>query len=155
MNLSMLIIDEVSMVGNGMLNFLYLRLQELKGNKEAFGGVHIILVGDLFQLRPVADSWIFSTSSDGYATLAPNLWQQHFKMFELTEIMRQKDDIVFAKLLNRVREGNQTQEDITLLRARSIKSTDAKYGELTNELHLFPCNAAVDNHNTNLQKIQK
>ena len=150
MNLSVLIIDEVSMVGSGMLNFLYLRLQEIKANKEAFGGVHIILVGDLFQLRPVGDTWIFSTSSDGYATLAPNLWQQHFKMFELTEIMRQKDDIVFAELLNRVREGNQTQEDIDLLRTRSIKSTDAKYIELKNELHLFPCNAAVDNHNASL-----
>ena len=71
-------------------------------------------------------------------------------MFELTEIMRQKDDIVFAELLNRVREGNQTQEDLALLRTRSVNTTDPKYGELKNELHLFPCNAAVDNHNSNL-----
>ena len=150
MNLSILIIDEVSMVGNGMLNFLYLRLQEIKGNKEAFGGVHIILVGDLFQLRPVGDSWIFLDCSIGYATLAPNLWQEHFKMIELTEIMRQKDDIVFAQLLNRVREGNQTQEDVALLSTRSIKATDSKYTEVKHELHLFPCNAAVDDHNEDL-----
>ena len=36
MHLSVLIIDEVSMVGNEMLNFLYLRLQEIKGNKKTF-----------------------------------------------------------------------------------------------------------------------
>ena len=150
MHLSVLIIDEVSMVGNGMLNFLYLRLQEIKGNKRAFGGVHIILVGDLFQLRPVGDSWIFSDMSSGYATLAPNLWKQHFKMFELTEIMRQKDDAVFAELLNRIREGNQTNEDIALLCTRNINPTCSQYRELKRELHLFPCNAAVDSHNSNL-----
>ena len=47
-NQSVLIVDEVSMVGNEMLNFLCLRLQEIKCNKEPFGGVHFILVGDLF-----------------------------------------------------------------------------------------------------------
>ena len=39
-NLSVLIIDEVSMVGNEMLKLLHLRLQEVKGNKDHFGGVH-------------------------------------------------------------------------------------------------------------------
>ena len=84
----MLIIDEVSMVGIGMLNFLNLRLQEVKGNKMPFGGVNVILVGDLFQLRPVGDSWIFSNNSCDYTPLAPNLWKEHFTMYELTEIMR-------------------------------------------------------------------
>ena len=150
MRLSILIIDEVSMVGNAMLNFLYLRLQEIKGNKTDFGGVHIILVGDLFQLRPVGDCWIFSNNACGYTSLTQNLWKKHFKMFELTEIMRQKDDIVFAELLNRIREGTQTKDDVSILSSRSIKPTDSKYHELRNELHLFPCNAAVDNHNSNL-----
>ena len=42
MHLSVLIIDEVSMVGIGMLNSLNLRLQEIKENKKHFGGVHVI-----------------------------------------------------------------------------------------------------------------
>ena len=62
MDLSVLIVDEVSMVGSEMLSFLYLRLQEIKCNKEPFGGVHVILVGDLYQLRPVGDAWIFAGS---------------------------------------------------------------------------------------------
>ena len=138
------------MVGNEMLNFLYQRLQEIKGNKEPFGGVHVILVGDLFQLRPVGDAWIFANNSNDYSSLAPNLWQSHFTMFELTEIMRQKDDASFAELLNRIREGKHTDEDMRVLKTRATTSEDASYQSLKNELHLFPCNAAVDAHNTNI-----
>ena len=145
--LSVLIVDEVSMVGNGMLTYLFLRLQEIKGNREPFGGVHVILVGDLYQLRPVADGWIFANNSEDYASLAPNLWQTYFTVFELTEIMRQKDDAPFAELLNRIREGRQTEGDIKTLQSRAVSSESAEYVNLRNELHLFPCNSSVDAHN--------
>ena len=148
--LAMLIVDEVSMVGNEMLNFLYQRLQEVKCNQEPFGGVHIILVGDLFQLRPVGDGWIFANATNNYAPLAPNLWQSHFTMYELTEIMRQKDDTQFAELLNRIREGKQTIDDMNILQSRSITVDGQEYQTLRNELHLFPCNAEVDAHNRNV-----
>ena len=148
--LSVLIVDEVSMVGHAMLSFLYLRLQEIKGNREPFGGVHIILVGDLFQLRPVGDGWIFVNHSSDYASLAPNLWQTYFTAFELTEIMRQKNDTPFAELLNRLREGRQTEEDLRVLRSRSISSGSAEYQQLRHSLHLFPCNFSVDSHNINI-----
>ena len=149
-HLNILVIDEVSMVGNEMLNFLNLRLQEIKCNKEHFGGVHILLVGDLFQLRPVGDGWIFANASSDYSSLGPNLWRTHFKMFELTEIMRQKDDSMFAQLLNRIREGNQTEHDLATLEARSVKFDESRYQSLKPELHLFPVNAAVDSHNTSM-----
>ena len=110
----------------------------------------MVLVGDLYQLRPVGDGWIFGNSSCDYTSLAPNLWQTHFNMFELTEIMRQKDDSMFAELLNRIREGDQTEEDLVVLKSRSITFDDSKYPDLKNELHLFPCNAAVDTHNANM-----
>ena len=150
MNLSVLIVDEVSMVGNEMLNFLYLRLQEIKGNKEPFGGVHVILVGDLFQLRPVGDAWIFANNNNDYSSLAPNLWRKHFTMFELTEIMRQKDDAQFAEMLNRTREGKHTEEDLGSLKTRTVVPESDSYQAIKNELHLFPCNAAVDAHNQNI-----
>ncbi len=47
-NLKVLIIDEVSMLGNKMLKNINLRLQDIKNNRKPFGNVHIILVGDLF-----------------------------------------------------------------------------------------------------------
>ena len=73
-----------------------------------------------------------------------------FTMFELTEIMRQKEDTLFARLLNRVREGKQTKEDLTILESRTISTDKSEYQELKNVLHLFPCNAAVDAHNRNI-----
>ncbi len=48
------------------------------GTKEPFGGLSIITVGDLFQLKPVFDHWIFENSKDGYSALATNLWQRFF-----------------------------------------------------------------------------
>ena len=109
-------IDEISMVGSGMFNFLDLRLQQIMGTKEPFGGLSIITVGDLFQLKPVFDHWIFENSNDGYTALAKNLWQQYFQMFGLSEVMRQRDDKNFAEILNRIREGKHTEADIGVLK---------------------------------------
>lgn len=55
-NLKFLIIDEISMCGSSMFNYINLRLQELFQNSQAFGGINVIAVGDLFQLRPVNDN---------------------------------------------------------------------------------------------------
>ena len=73
------------MVGNCMLNIqINNRLKDIKGTKEDFGGVSIIAIGDLFQLQPVMDGYIFKDmDSLEYTVLTPNLWQQHFTMFEL------------------------------------------------------------------------
>lgn len=74
-----------------------------------FGGVSLITVGDLFQLQPVFDRWIFENSDTNYTPLATNLWQTYFEMYELTQIMRQKEDKLFAELLNRLREGKHSE----------------------------------------------
>ena len=102
----LIFIDEISMVGNSMFNN---RLTDIKGCSEDFGGVSIIAVGDLFQLQPVMDSYIFKDLKNlDYAVLTPSLWHQHFKMFELTEIMHQRDSKLFAELLNRLHEGKHS-----------------------------------------------
>ena len=48
-------------------------------------------------------------------------------MFELSEIMRQRESKEFAELLNRLREGKHTKKDIEKLKQRIIKSGDANY----------------------------
>jgi len=48
-----LIIDEISMVSYEILRAVHLRLQEFKNNNELFGGVNILLFGDIMQLPPV------------------------------------------------------------------------------------------------------
>ena len=82
------------------------------GTKELFGGISLITVGDLFQLKPVFDKWIFENSVIGYSALASNIWTENFALFELTEIMRQKDDREFAELLNRLREGKHSEHTV-------------------------------------------
>jgi ATP-dependent exoDNAse (exonuclease V) alpha subunit len=108
-NLSIVIIDEISMVGKKMFSFLDTRLKKIKGNNQSFGGVSILAVGDLLQLKPVFDDWIFNDLDKGITALAPNLWKDLFSMHELTEIRRQKDDLDFAQLLNRLRENILTE----------------------------------------------
>ncbi|VDI51703.1 Hypothetical predicted protein [Mytilus galloprovincialis] len=95
-NLSLILIDEISMVGNKMFSLLERRLKKIKGSNCSFGGVSIIAIGDFFQLQPVFDSWIFNDLSKGLTALAPNYWKLLFSFHELTEIMRQKDDLEFA-----------------------------------------------------------
>ncbi len=133
-HLNTVIIDEVSMVGNKMLSFIHLRLQEIMGcYDKLFGGLNVIVFGDLFQLRPVMDGWIFEeldmpSQNDkskkckqkrkltSASVLAPNIWKENFKCFELTQVMRQKDDKVFCDILNRMREGNHTKKDIEIIK---------------------------------------
>ena len=139
-----LFIDEVSMVGSGMLNFINLRFQEIMANHLLFGGCSVICLGDLFQLKPVCDSWIFKKSKQGYGLLAPNIWQDNFKLYELTQIIRQKDDISFALLLNRLREGKHTNSDIDVLKTRLQCNKEVADINIT---QIFPINADVNSHN--------
>ena len=85
-NLQVIIIDEISMVGKRLLNFIDTRLQQLTGTKKDFGGINIIAVGDFYQLKPVLDGWIFRDpeTEKGPLSLACNLWKEHFLMYELT-----------------------------------------------------------------------
>ena len=72
-DLKVVIIDEISLVGNTMLQSTNARLQEIKKNTKPFGGVHMLVLGDLYQLRPVKDKWIFQNLNDNYGPLATNL----------------------------------------------------------------------------------
>ena len=114
----LIFIDEISMVGNTMFNVQFNnRLKDFKGSSVPFGGVSIVAIGDLFQLQPVMDGYIFKhIDNNEYGILTPNVWQELFKMFELNQIMRQRESKQFAEMLNRLREGNHTKEDIMELK---------------------------------------
>ena len=96
-----------------MFNSINLRLQEILDCTKPFGGVSVISFGDLYQLKPVFDQWIFASnnsSTESIASLGTNLWTDHFLLYELDQIMRQKDDLRFAQMLNRIREGNHVED---------------------------------------------
>ncbi len=51
--LDLLIIDEISMVRCDTLDYIDKMMRQIKGSTQAFGGVHVLMIGDLFQLPPI------------------------------------------------------------------------------------------------------
>ena len=85
-----------------------------------------------------------------YGSLAPNLWQEHFTMFELDEIMRQRESREFAQILNRLREGNHTQDDIAKPKERYISEHCMNYP--IDVPHLFIQHSKVDKFNIRVHR---
>ena len=91
------------------------------------------------------DKYIFKNPENSeYAVLAPNKWQDNFKMFELQEIMRQKDSKIFAEIL-RLREGKHTNEGIIKLKERL--TVENSIDDPIDVPHLFIQNQKVNEFN--------
>jgi hypothetical protein len=106
-----------------MFNYINSRMQDIKNDKaKLFGGVHYLAVSDLFQIKAPFDRYIFEDLDSDYGPLCPNFWRDNVFLYELQEIMRQRDALRFAQLLNRLREGNHTAEDIKLLKTRLLSN---------------------------------
>ena len=133
------------MVGNTMLKLIHLCLQEARGNQLPFGGVNIICVGDLYQLQPVMQSHIFMDIATEYGPLATNLWKEYFTIFELTEIMRQKDDQEWKDVLSRIQVCDHTSADTELIMTRKI--SEAESLKMIDIPHLLPTRDGIAEFN--------
>ena len=104
-DLKLVIIDEISMVSNTTLLHIHQRLKEIFAtlNNQLFAGLSVITVGDLYQLPPIRQRLVFEEYKNSVHNLC-HPWLV-FKIIELTENMRQKDDRPFTELLNRFRTG--------------------------------------------------
>ena len=78
-------------------------------------------------------------------------------LFEMTEIMRQKDGKSFAELLNRLREGKQSDDDIhvAVLKQRLVSVGPENGNYPMNKTHLFSTNVLVDAHSNALYSLSK
>lgn len=143
-NIILLIIDEVSMISNVMLMYIHLRLTEIFDTSEVedgwFGRINIVLFGDLLQLPPVRqlspfESMNFSDVQKLLGSLsAPNIWKNLFTYDELTLNMRQENDQMYGELLNRIRLGVVTQQDLNALSSRIIKLNSGNQKEQQMEI---------------------
>uniref|UniRef100_A0A9J7WXW9 ATP-dependent DNA helicase n=1 Tax=Cyprinus carpio carpio TaxID=630221 RepID=A0A9J7WXW9_CYPCA len=144
-NAHILIIDEISMVSKQLFAYVNWRLQQIKGNQKPFGGLSVLAVGDFFQLPPLGRAKPLCVYEDH----VPDFWKDHFQMATLTQIMRQKDDLAYAELLNRLRVKQKheklTDEDKCMLEAVTRSSSKECP---THVLHIFATNKEVDKHNT-------
>ena len=156
-NLEFLIIDEISLVDSDMLYKIDLRLKEVKQNEKLFGGVALFCFGDLLQIKPVRGRYIFQEpKSEGFKI--GNVIKPHWKNFEivnLEENHRQGEDKSYADILNRIRTGDQTEEDLDKLvnRVRKKDHVDLKDPD---SLWIFGKNKPVDEMNEKrLMKIKQ
>ena len=89
------------------------------GTTKPFGGLHVLAIGDFFQMAPVMDSYIFK--DDYIGPLAINLWTTHFYISSFIEIMQQQGEKQFCEILNRLQIGELTENDQAILNAQKIK----------------------------------
>ena len=91
--IDVLVIDEVSMVRPDMLDFIDAKLRIYRQCHEAFGGVQLVMFGDLFQLPPVVkaeDKKILAEWYSGFNFFDAHVFKQvEFDVVELTHIFRQ------------------------------------------------------------------
>lgn len=119
--LDLLVIDEVSMVRADLLDAIDDVLRRYKDRRKPFGGVQLLLIGDLQQLAPVATDEEWPILSQYYQTpyffSSLALAQTDFVCIELRHIYRQQDES-FVRLLNNVRDGRVDADTLTTLNSR-------------------------------------
>jgi hypothetical protein len=161
--MELLIIDEISMVRCDLLDVVDRLLRVYRKREfEPFGGVQVILIGDTFQLPPIADFEQWEILNQFYESpffFSSKIIKTNKPIYiELKKIYRQNEQ-EFIELLNRVRINQITQNELTILNSklspnfspnvnenyitlathnRIVDSTNtAKLAELTTELKLF------------------
>ncbi|WP_223708755.1 helix-turn-helix domain-containing protein [Niabella beijingensis] len=119
--LEILIIDEVSMLRADVLDMIDLALKTARRSSLAFGGVQLLLIGDLYQLPPVVKSAAEKLLTPYYASPyffeSKALKSTPFVTVELSTVFRQSDAL-FISLLNAIREGEKSRIDFELLNTR-------------------------------------
>lgn len=111
-NVKHLIIDEVSMVRADTFDYIDRLLRFVKNMDMPFGGVQIIIVGDFYQLPPVTTSTnLIQLKQAGYVTpfaFSAKVFEGNFTTLQLNEVLRQKGDPDFIKILHAARTGEIT-----------------------------------------------
>ena len=122
-SLDLLVIDEISMVRADLLDAIDEVLRRFKDRNKPFGGVQLLMIGDLQQLAPVAKDDEWELLRPYYDTIfffgSRALQKTAFTTIELKHIYRQSDD-VFIRLLNKVRDNNIDQQSLDDLNKRYI-----------------------------------
>jgi len=147
----LIIIDEISMVRADIIDFIDRILRCYTGNnRQPFGGKQLLLVGDVFQLEPVVTSDMREILQRYYK--APYFFNA--KVFaeitlvsvELTKVYRQKD-LNFVSLLDRIRLGKPTEDDISLINSKVMAEPEKVYDESEMRMTIATRREMVDHIN--------
>ena len=122
-SLDLLIIDEISMVRSDLLDAVDTVLRRFRNHHVPFGGVQLLMIGDLQQLTPVVtaeEEALLNTYYDTpYFFSSKALSQVDYVTIQLETVYRQQDTD-FLQLLNVVRSGQATERELALLNSRCL-----------------------------------
>lgn len=122
-SIDVLVIDEVSMVRADVLDAVDSVLRRYRHRYKPFGGVQLLLIGDLQQLAPVVRTEEWDLLKAHYETpyffSSKALQQLNYYTIELKKVYRQSDP-VFLELLNKVRENRIDTQTLAHLNSRHI-----------------------------------
>ena len=129
--LDLLIIDEISMVRADVLDAIDSVLRRFREPNKPFGGVQLLMIGDLQQLTPVVtpteEELLQRYYDTPYFFGSKALRSINYVTIELTHVYRQQDE-TFITLLNNIREGNVSESDLRRLNQRYDPTFQPKQG---------------------------
>lgn len=141
-SLDLLVIDEISMVRADLLDAVGDILCRYKDRSRPFGGVQLLMIGDLQQLAPVVKDEEWSLLKDHYASpfffCSQALQQVPYTCIELTHVYRQSD-MTFVHLLNKIRDNKADSETLQALNRRYVPNfrPDDTEGYITLTTHNY------------------
>lgn len=145
--LKLMIIDEVSMVRSDLMSAIDQSLRLNRGRpREAFGGVRLMVFGDLHQLPPVVQGGEVAehleTAHGGpfFFNVTALSEGAGMRLLELDHVFRQSEE-AFLTVLNRIRDGEATEDDLSELNERTHPIRTL--GEGDSFVILTPTNAAA------------
>ncbi|MCB9032447.1 MAG: AAA family ATPase [Chitinophagales bacterium] len=153
----LLIIDEVSMLRADVLDAIDTVLQFVRKNNQLFGGIQLLLIGDMLQLPPIVrpNEWeiLKHYYSDMFFFNALSLKENKPIYIELEKVYRQADES-FINILNNIRNNNINDKDIEILNNKYQPNFKPKPNESV--ITLTTHNRIADGINANsLQQIKK
>lgn len=130
-DLELLVIDEISMVRCDLLDMIDAILRSVRNNQLAFGGLQLLLIGDLYQLPPVVkrEDWAFLNKaySSPYFFDAFVIRNHPLLQIELIKVFRQTEP-EFIKILNDIRSNQILEPGLQLLNKRFMPDFVATEG---------------------------
>ncbi len=120
-SIDLLIIDEISMVRADLLDAIDMVLRRFRDHYQPFGGVQLLMIGDLAQLTPVVtpeDEQLLKPYYDTpYFFGSKALQQIDYVTIQLEHVYRQQD-LSFIEILNQIRDGHPSAEALEKLNTR-------------------------------------
>ena len=153
----LLIIDEISMVRADLLDAIDAVLRRFREHGQPFGGMQLLMIGDLAQLTPVVtpeDERMLKPYYDTpYFFGSKALQQIDYVTIQLTHVYRQQDES-FIALLNEIREGHPSAEALSKLNSRNLTPGPSPKGEGSGYIRLTTHNNLANFYNeSELQKL--